>query len=366
MSGARGWVGGMSFETAGICFETTTSRLRLRRPSEGDRAFHTEVHSDPRLYTHAPHVLGTPETNRAFFDAILAHWEERGFGYWVAEDLQTGMPLGWVGVKQQEGYLNLYYRFAAEAQGRGLAREAGRAAVAMATEWQHHDPVRALVKDHNTASVRTAESVGLVRTGECRALGDDRPGEAPSAVFEAPRLSRVEVLDDRLRAEVLALWTAVNDAGGAVSFLPGAPVERVAEALAAHEDQMATGDAVAGALRDPDGALVGWAWWVRTANPVLHHGRWLNRVMVDPTRQGRGLGLVLMAGMHRIAREDGVELLQLGVRSGWGASEFYARCGYVEVGRIPGAIRVGPGDDRDDVTMARRVDGSALRGHGGS
>ena len=73
-----------------------------------------------------------------------------------------------------------------------------------------------------------------------------------------------------------------------------------------------------------------------------------------------------MAGMHRIAREDGVELLQLGVRSGSGASGFYARCGYTEVGRIPGAIRVAPGDDRDDVTMARRVDGRPLVPHGGA
>ncbi|HEV7171946.1 GNAT family N-acetyltransferase [Pedococcus sp.] len=184
--------------------------------------------------------------------------------------------------------------------------------------------------------------------------------------FEAPQVHRVEQLTDARRAEVLDLWCRVNDAGGAVGFLPGAPRARVAEALAVHEAQMAAGSAVAGALLLPDGGLVGWAWWVRGPNPLLAHGRWLHRVMVDPTRQGSGLGLVLMAGMHRLAREDGVELLQLGVRSGSGASSFYARCGYVEVGRIPGAIRVAPGDDRDDVTMARRVDGAPLVPHGGS
>ena len=98
----------------------------------------------------------------------------------------------------------------------------------------------------------------------------------------------------------------------------------------------------------------------------MHHGRWLYRVMVDPDRQRRGLGLLLMAGMHRLAGEDGVELLQLGVRSGSGASDFYTQCGYTEVGRIAGAVRVAPGDDRDDVTMARRVDGRAhCVAHGG-
>ena len=73
-----------------------------------------------------------------------------------------------------------------------------------------------------------------------------------------------------------------------------------------------------------------------------------------------------MAGMHRLAREDGVELLQLGVRSGSGASRFYAQCGYVEVGRIPGAIRVGRATTATTSTMARRVDGEPLRPHGGS
>ena len=346
-------------------FETTTRRLVLRRPTEADRDFHSRVHSDPRLYTHAPHVLGTPETNAAFFARILAHWQEHGFGYWVAEDRESGMPVGWVGVQRGDDRLNLYYRFVLEAQGRGLAREAGRAAVAMATEWGPALPVQALVKGHNTASVRTALSSGLVRTGREIVLADDRPDEALSLVFEAPRVERVDLLDAGTREELLDLWQRVNDAGGAVGFLPVAPREDVAATLAQHETQMAAGNAVAGALREPDGTLVGWAWWVRSDNPLLHHGRWLYRVMVDPDRQGRGHGLVLMAGMHRLARQDGVELLALSVRSGSGASRFYRQLGYAEVGRIPGAIRVAPGDDRDDVTMARRVDGTPLVAHRG-
>ena len=352
-----------------MTFETTTRRLRLRRPTEADRDFHSAVHSDPRLYTHAQHVIGTPETNKAFFDDILAHWDEHGFGYWVAEDKDSGMPLGWVGVKgitKAEGeFLNLYYRFVPEAHGKGLAKEAGRAAVSMATEWLGERPTRAVVKEHNVASVRTALASGLADTGRTVVLSDDRADEPPSMVFEAPQVTRVDVLDDELRTDLLHLWSRVTDAGGAVGFLPGAPWEAIAGALAAHEEQMAAGDAFAGALREPDGTLVGWGWWVRVPNPLLHHGRWLYRLMVDPDRQGRGYGLILMAGLHRLAREDGAELLQLGVRSGSGVSAFYVQSGYVEVCRIPGAIRVADGDDRDDVTMARRVDSMPLRPHGG-
>ena len=46
----------------------------------------------------------------------------------------------------------------------------------------------------------------------------------------------------------------------------------------------------------------------------------------------------------------------LDVRSGLGTTRFYETCGYVEVGRVPGVIRVASGDDRDSVVLARRLD----------
>jgi RimJ/RimL family protein N-acetyltransferase len=347
-------------------FETTTARLVLRRPTEADRDFHSLVHSDPRLYTHAPHVVGTPESNARAFAAILRAWDEHGFGYWVAQDRETGTPYGWVGVQRSDGFHNLYYRFVTQAQGRGLAREAGRAAVAMATEWHADQPVRALVKEHNTASMRTALACGLVRTGETTVLSDDLPEEPPSVVLEAPRVTRVDELDDaRAREDLLDLWQRVNDAGGAVGFLPGAPREAVAAVLATHEQQVADGEAFAGALRDPDGTLAGWGWCVRGPNPLRHHAPWLYRVMVDPARQGTGQGSLLLAGLHRLAREAGAEQLLLSTRSGTGVTRFYARAGYREVGRLPSAIRVGPGDDRDEVFLALRLDGGPLQAHGG-
>lgn len=48
---------------------------------------------------------------------------------------------------------------------------------------------------------------------------------------------------------------------------------------------------------------------------------------------------------------EGIEAVRLGCRGGLGLEHFYAACGYKEVGRVPGAIRVAPGDDRDDITM---------------
>ena len=85
--------------------------------------------------------------------------------------------------------------------------------------------------------------------------------------------------------------------------------------------------------------------------------------MVDPAAQGRNLGRMLLAGMVGVARRElpHVELLRLDYREGLGLGEFYAGEGWTEVGRIPRGLRLTATDYRDDVAMARRVDGSSLR-----
>jgi RimJ/RimL family protein N-acetyltransferase len=348
-------------------FESTTARLRLRRPTSADLPFHLSLHTDARLYAHAPQAMRSRAENRTVFEGFVQHWDEHRFGYWVVEELATGEPVGMAGVRHADGYLNLYYRFRHDVHGRGYAGEVAREAVALATEWLPGMPVRAVVRPGHEASLRTAERAGLFLAGTLR-HPDDLPHEEPSVVLEAPRVLRVTgSLDVPGRDEVLDLWCRVNDAGGAVGFRPGATREEVDSALVRHEAQMADGQAVLGQLRDPAGQLLGLGWWVASPTPLLAHALWLYRVMVEPNLRGRNLGRVLMAGLHRVAREtQGIEMVTLDYRSGTGVGGFYARCGYTEVGRIPGAIRVAPGDDRDDVIMTRRLDGVPLQAHGGT
>jgi GNAT superfamily N-acetyltransferase len=79
---------------------------------------------------------------------------------------------------------------------------------------------------------------------------------------------------------------------------------------------------------------------------------WLYTVMVHPRHQGRGYGRDLLSAAEDAARGfDGIEAIRLTCRGGNGLERFYGSCGYKEVGRVPGAIRVAPGDDRDDVHM---------------
>ncbi len=343
--------------------EITTRRLSLRPPSRGDRSLWVGLHRDPALYAHAPWAMPESEAAAAAeFDDCLGRWSDVGFDYGVVEEIITRAGIGVGGLRRShldggEEVLNLYYRLAADHHGRGLGKEAARAWTAHALEWLPPLPVVATSREINERSLRAALAAGL----EPAETTDDAPrGEPPSRVLRAPRVESPEWFDEETRESVLDLWSAVNDTGGAVGFLPGAPRHEVAATLAAHEEGMADGGTTAVLLRGVGHRVVGLGFWVGDHNPLFAHTRTAYRIMTHPELRGRNLGRLLMAAMHRVAREQDVEVVVLDVRSGLGTTRFYEGSGYVEVGRVPGVIRVAAADDRDSVIMARRLDGQPM------
>ncbi|MEV4346894.1 GNAT family N-acetyltransferase [Actinoplanes sp. NPDC049596] len=157
-------------------------------------------------------------------------------------------------------------------------------------------------------------------------------------------------LTEDLRERLVALWVDVTNAGGAVGFVaPVGPeaVRPVAEA------------ALQGVTDGPDRMVAGFdgdeliavLFVVDNRFALKRHWRVLKRVMVTPKSQGRGYGAALMRAAEALGRDMGLEALQVTVRGGLGIEGFYERLGYREVGRIPGALRLAPGDDRDETYM---------------
>lgn len=155
-----------------------------------------------------------------------------------------------------------------------------------------------------------------------------------------------------LRDGILDLWTDVTNAGGAVGFVPPVTREDIRPALVRQLVSMAEERSRLLVGHDEEGRVAATAFLTFNTHHLMTHWLWLYTVMVHPRHQGKGHGRDLLAAAERSARTiDGIEAIRLTCRGGLGLERFYASCGYKEVGRVPDAIRVAPGDDRDDVVM---------------
>lgn len=165
-----------------------------------------------------------------------------------------------------------------------------------------------------------------------------------------------------LREGTLRLWVDVVNAGGAVGFVPPVGPADVRPELENHLAAMAEGttrllvaldgDGDGGDAPDAPEEVVGTVFLRHNTHRLMRHWLWLYTVMLHPDRHGRGEGRELMAAAERAARGlDGIRGIRLTCRGGAGLERFYASCGYREVGRVPGAIRVAADDHRDDVTL---------------
>ncbi|GGS67486.1 GNAT family N-acetyltransferase [Streptomyces griseoviridis] len=170
------------------------------------------------------------------------------------------------------------------------------------------------------------------------------------------QITRPGDLPEGLRRELLACWAEVANAGGAV-IPPDTPLPPVSPPhLAPALDRLVAG-------LDPGrrrlltatvgGALAGWLVVRRESHPLETHCGVVNHVMTRVPVRGLGIGAALMGQVRRVARDEmGLERLKLTARAGLGLEDFYRKAGWTEVGRWPGALRVAPGDDRDEILMA--------------
>ncbi|WUW20596.1 GNAT family N-acetyltransferase [Streptomyces sp. NBC_01463] len=106
-------------------------------------------------------------------------------------------------------------------------------------------------------------------------------------------------------------------------------------------------------LASAGGELAGWLNIRRDPHPLVAHWGTLHHVQTGLAFRGTGTGAALMRQARDMAREDmGLEQLRLAVRAGMGLEDFYGHLGWKEIGRWTGALRLAPGDDRDEILMA--------------
>jgi RimJ/RimL family protein N-acetyltransferase len=164
----------------------TSARLIYRPPLMNDAGRAFQIYSDPRTQQFNPSgPMRDPAQAHALLEAWIGHWAQHGWGWWaIAERAAPEQVIGFGGVAHYdylgEARVNVGYRFAPEAWGKGFATELGHAALEYAFLTLGIDRVWALVRPDHQASIKVLEKIGMHRTGTL----DDVPGEAQSLVFE--------------------------------------------------------------------------------------------------------------------------------------------------------------------------------------
>lgn len=159
-----------------------SERLLLRGHRTTDFSDCLDLWSDPEV---TRYIGGRPFSNEEVWARLLrysGHWTLLGFGYWLVADRVTGLLIGEVGFadfKRQiapsfDGIPEIGWALMPWAQGRGLATEAVRRAVAWGDQ---HFPAGTttgcLINPDNFASFRVAEKAGYREY--CRTFYKDHP-----------------------------------------------------------------------------------------------------------------------------------------------------------------------------------------------
>ena len=148
-----------------------TERLLLRpwRPAEDLDAL-AAVNADPDVMRFvAPNRPLSRTETAAQLERFVAHWDEHGFGLWaVVPRFEPGAGcIGFAGLAVPSFLpeilpaVEVGWRLAAAAWGRGYATEAARASVAFGFERLDLRSIVAVVEDGNARSLRVAEKLGM-------------------------------------------------------------------------------------------------------------------------------------------------------------------------------------------------------------
>ncbi len=151
-----------------------TERLTLRPWRKDDfRPYHA-ILQQPEVHRHfGPQPMGAEECWRRM-TAAVGGWQFNGFGTWAVEDKadrtlvgSVGLFTAWRDLEPEFGEdPEMGWIMATQTHGRGLAFEAGRAALEWAEANLAPTPIWAIIAPENEPSFRLAERLGFERLNE--------------------------------------------------------------------------------------------------------------------------------------------------------------------------------------------------------
>ena len=153
-----------------------TERLRHRRLRIEDLSDLMSIVGDSEVMTYLGIEGGTTLSEEEAEEALtkmIAFWNQRGFGRWAVLDNTSSRMVGLCGLRLLEDTPELFYAFAKNYWGQGLATESARACLRYGFEELGFARIVAASRHANTASLRVMEKIGMRYEKDINYLGVD-------------------------------------------------------------------------------------------------------------------------------------------------------------------------------------------------
>lgn len=149
-----------------------TKRLLIRETVLSDVPELYRIWQQPGMGDYLKPMQPTLEEELEFMGAYIRHaYAFYDFGLWTVLEQESGMIVGRAGLFPSEileEKVELGYMIAPEYQRKGYARECGRAILSYAEEVLELEEIHLLSDCRNTASLRTAKTLGFAETERFR------------------------------------------------------------------------------------------------------------------------------------------------------------------------------------------------------
>jgi len=149
-----------------------TERLTLLPPGLENLPDLIRLKADERVFGFMLHGVRSAERTREELEDDIDFWEVRGYGTWCVYETGSGEFLGICGFMERPDGRGVALRYALwpECRGKGLAREAAKAALGFG----HRAGLRriiAVARETNEGSLGVMADIGMTRAGEFRHQG---------------------------------------------------------------------------------------------------------------------------------------------------------------------------------------------------
>jgi RimJ/RimL family protein N-acetyltransferase len=145
----------------------TTERLVLRPFTPDDLPALSVIHAEESFWWYPLRRGMTEEETKEFLDRVIGRYDSDGFGLEAVEDRVSGTMIGWAGLAVPHFLpeilpaVEVGWRLTGSHRGRGLATEAGSAAVNWGFTEGGLERIVSIYEPENTPSGRVMERLGF-------------------------------------------------------------------------------------------------------------------------------------------------------------------------------------------------------------